>query len=152
MRDKVSNIGDIVAGHLKEIAENFINSIISSVNFILPKAFEIGHVNFGPQLSPNMMMLNPDVLESLNSKARETISPLLNAHGGLNNPNEVPFGPPVDRSGNPMNGTTNVYHQNISPTLEINGASDVDAIKEEISNHWTEVVRTTAVSSTILER
>ncbi|MBY5930465.1 tape measure protein [Halomonas sp. DP8Y7-3] len=151
-RDKVSNIGDIVAGHLKDIAENFVNSIISSVNFILPKAFEIGHVNFGPQLSPNMMMLNPDVLESLNSKARETIAPMLNAQGGISDPNQVPFGPPIDRNGNPMNGTTNVYHQTISPTLEINGAQDVEAIKYEIGHYLDQVIRTTSMSQPKTER
>ncbi|WP_442489955.1 tape measure protein [Halomonas litopenaei] len=155
---KVSGISDILVDHLRDIAERFINGVINKINYVLPSAMELSHVRFGPSsgsLSADMLMLSPDTIQGLSNnmdRARQAIAPMLNTQGGISDPNQVPFGPPVDRNGHPMNGTTNVYHQNISPTLEINGAQDVESIKYEIGHYLDQVIRTTSMSQPKTER
>ncbi|PWW33404.1 tape measure protein [Chromohalobacter israelensis] len=156
-KDKLSGISTMLVNQLERIAETFLNMIIGKVNYLLPKAMEIGPVSFESERihTPTVDLSSVNALlgninTEINKVGREAINPLLNAQGGINNPNELPFGPPIGRDGKPITNQTTV-HQNNNVTFEIN-ANNPDEVMETIESHWTDVLRMGSMNSPVAEK
>ena len=101
-KEKVAGLSTMLVNQLERVTETFLNAVIDKLNILIPKQFEIGHVDFKPERihTPNVDLsgvnaLLGNVSSNLNrvsDSASKRIAPLLNKHGGTSDLHTPLFG------------------------------------------------------------
>ena len=168
-QQKINGLGDLFVNKLTGIIEGFLNFAIDKLNGFLPEKWEIDRIELDrrdisarlPQVDlsgVNALMgnvntevtrFNKELQDKINKPNIPIKVPSLNEFGGLNDPNQLPFGMPMNRQGEAYNSTVN---QDNTITINIDGAKQPDEILGTIEDHISNMMRNAASADTVQEK
>ncbi len=139
---KINGITSGFVNVMERIFEGITNALIRVANkvpFVSINEVGMERQRITPTVDlSGVQALIGNINTEINKANTEALKPLLNPYGGIS-PNQLPFGPVMDRQGNTINQTNNT-------TINIDGSQQPDEILGTIEDHINSIFRSASMS------